>query len=248
MVAFIRDFLGPALAAQGLAVPVMAPETQGWNRFQGYADPLMADPGAVAIMGPLATHHYAGTPYDYAAAKAAGKVMWETECDDGAAYDPQEPQIDSGLRVAQMIHDNLVLGGVSAWHYWWLIPSGPSNAALTLNNALLKRAWVLGNWSRFVRPGYLRVAATAHPQESVFVSGFVDQVSGRVVVVAMNHGYADATQDFAIAGGTVDAMTPWVTSAGLQLAAQGSVAVTDGTFTATLPQRSVTSFVGTVAR
>ena len=34
MVTFIRDFLGPALAAAGQNVPVMAPETQGWDGFE----------------------------------------------------------------------------------------------------------------------------------------------------------------------------------------------------------------------
>ena len=41
LVTFVRDFLGPALAAQSLTVPVMAPETQGWDQFERFADPLM---------------------------------------------------------------------------------------------------------------------------------------------------------------------------------------------------------------
>src|SRR4051812_1826737 len=79
LVTFVRDFLGPALAAQSLTVPVMAPETQGWDQFARFADPLLADSTTVGMLGPIATHYYAGLPSDYQLAKAAGKVLWETE-------------------------------------------------------------------------------------------------------------------------------------------------------------------------
>ena len=153
LVTFVRDFLGPALAAQNLTVPVMAPETQGWDQFARFADPLIADSATVGMLGPIATHHYGGSPFDYAPAKAAGKVLWQTEVSDDKIVKTLDSTIDSGLRVAAMIHDNLVQGNVSAWHYWWLMPgTGDGNGALTANMTLLPRAYVLGNWSRFVRP------------------------------------------------------------------------------------------------
>jgi len=245
---FVRDFLGPALAAQGQAVPIMAPETQGWDRFAGYADPLLADPGTVALMGPLATHYYNGKPFDYEPARAAGKVIWQTEIsDDKGSNKPFDDTIDSGLSVAAMIHDNLVLGNVSAWHYWWLVPgSGTGNGGLIQagGTTLLPRAWVLGNWSRFVRPGFVRVAIPPTPQRYVYVTAFAELATGRFVIVAINQGYGDLAQDFTIAGGVATEVTPWVTSASQQLAAQATVPITDGAFTATLPARSVTTFVG----
>ena len=246
MVTFVRDFLGPALAAQNPYVPVMAPETQGWDQFEKYADPLMADTGAVARMGPLATHHYAGAPHAYQPASAAGKVIWETEISDTGVKTP-DPGIDSGLRVAALIHDDLVNGSVSAWHYWWLMPGSDDNGGLVnkSTNTLATRAWVLGNWSRFVRPGFERVALTAQPQSTIYLSAFKNVADGRVVVVAVNQGYGDTDQDFTIAGGTIAELTPWVTSATQKLTAQAPVSVSGGAFTATLPGRSVTSFVGT---
>ena len=247
LVTFIRDFLGPALAAQGLSVPVMAPETQGWDQFGRYADPLMADSTALGMVGPIAMHHYAGSPFAYAPAQAAGKVLWQTEVSDDKQGQPVDQTIDSGLRVAAMIHDNLVNGNVSAWHYWWLMPAGGGggNGALTANLTLLPRAYVLGNWSKFVRPGFVRVAATAESQQYVYSSAFHDPASGRVVVVAANQKSNDLQQDFVIAGGTVTALTPWLTAEGTNLQAQGAVSVVDGKFTAVLPARSVTTFVGT---
>jgi glucuronoarabinoxylan endo-1,4-beta-xylanase len=246
LVTFVRDFLGPALAAQNLTVPVMAPETQGWDEFKRFADPLMADSATVGMLGPIAMHHYGGVPYEYGPAKDAGKVLWETEVSDDKVIKTLDMTIDSGLRVAAMIHDNLVSGNVSAWHYWWLMPgSGDGNGALTVNMTLLPRAYVLGNWSRFVRPGFVRVAATPLSQQYLHLTAFHDPPSGRIVVVAVNQKYNDIQQDFTIAGGTVTQLTPWLTAAGTNLQAQGAVSVVDGKFTAVLPARSVTTFVGT---
>src|SRR5262245_2312938 len=245
MVTFVRDFLGPALAAQAPEVAVMAPETQGWDQFKRWADPLMADSGAVARIGPIATHHYGGAPSVYEPAVNAGKVIWETEISDNKVATP-DPGIDSGLRVAALIHDDLVSGHVSAWHYWWLMPGSDDNGGLVnkSTNTLATRAWVLGNWSRFVRPGFERVAVTAQPQNSIYLSAFKNAQDGRVVVVAVNQGYGNTTQDFTIGGGAITELTPWVTSASQKLAQQSPVAVADGAFSVTLAPRSVTSFVG----
>src|SRR5215471_2463498 len=250
LVTFVRDFLGPALAAQTPPVPVMPPETQGWDGFPRYATPLMADPAAVAFMGPLATHHYAGSPSVFAPAAAANKVVWETEVSDPGTFSASEAPINSALRVAQMIHSDLADGNVSAWHYWWLMPDKPNTSYGALSQdgtTLALRAWAFGNWSRFVRPGFVRVAATEAPQEYVSVTAFTDTASGRVVVVAINQARYHVDQDFTITGGTASDMTPWVTSATQKLEAQPAIAVTDGTFSTVLAAQSVTTFVGTVA-
>lgn len=247
LVTFIRDFLGPALTAQNVSVPVMAPETQGWDQLGRYADPLMADSATLGMLGPIAMHYYGGSPYDYAPARAAGKVLWETEVSDDKGIYTFDGTIDSGLRVAQMIHDNLVQGNVSAWHYWWLMPGpGDGNGALTQSLQLLPRAWVMGNWSRFVRPGFIRVAATPPSQDYVHVTAFHDTAGGRIVLVAVNQNDNDIQQDFTIAGGTVTELVPWLTAEDKRLEAQPAVRVGDGKLVALLPARSVTTFAGSV--
>jgi len=246
LVAFIRDNLGPALTVQGLATPILAPETPNWNNFAKFADPILADAQSAAYVGILATHDYGGLPYLYAPAQAAGKQVWETEVADSAKG--SDPGIDSGLRVAQLIHDHLVTGEVNAWHYWWLKPrmdDPPGNGALTsIDGQLARRAYALGNWSRFVRPGFVRVDVTPNPQAWVYVSAFADPVSGRVVVVAINQASVDADQVFSLPGAVLTSVTPWITSADLALAPAAPVALTDAAFSFALPSRSVTTFVG----
>jgi glucuronoarabinoxylan endo-1,4-beta-xylanase len=244
LVAFVKDSLGPALAAKG--VPVLAPETANWSHFDAYADAFAGDDGAMQFLGPFATHSYGGTPHTVSMVQATGRPVWQTEVSDpNKTFDAG---IGSGLAVATMIHDSLVSGQVSAWHYWWINPgsaANPDNSALTANNALTRRAYVLGNWSKFVRPGFVRVSATDAPQPDVLASAFTDPVSGRVVIVAVNLSATDKAQDVTIAGAGAGAgaATPWVTSAAFALAAQSDVAVTDGAFSTTLPAKSVTTFV-----
>ena len=244
LVEFIRDFLGPALTARQLATPILAPETPNWNNFASFADPILADPQSAAYVRYLATHDYGGTPFLYTPAQDLGKQVWETEVADPAKG--SDPGITSGLVVAKMIHDHLVKAEVNAWHYWWLKPrkdSPPGNGALTnLDGQLARRAYALGNWSRFVRPGFVRVDATPNPQAWVFVSAFTD--NRRVVIVAINQGTADAEQIFSISGGAPPAMTPWITSADLALAPADPVPLIGEGFTFALPARSITTFVG----
>jgi O-glycosyl hydrolase len=67
---------------------------------------------------------------------------------------------------------------------------------------------------------------------------------GTVVVVAINKG-ADAVVPITIAGGTAPAsMTPNVTSANDNLKAGTAVPVTGGILMASLPSKTVTTFVG----
>ena len=112
---------------------------------------------------------------------------------------------------------------------------------------LTRRAHVMGNWSRFVRPGARRVAAPAAPQAYLYVTAFIDPTSRQVAVVAVNTAGYELDQRFTIAGGTVGEVTPWLTSESAALQSQPAVPVVDGGFTVTLPARSVTTFVGTAA-
>jgi glucuronoarabinoxylan endo-1,4-beta-xylanase len=148
------------------------------------------------------------------------------------------------LLVGQWIYDALVTGNVSAWHYWWLVPAGSDNEGLLLQDGTkTKRLYVLGNFSKFVRPGWERIDVTGAPS-SLRVVAFHDPVSQRVAIVAMNAGTSDVNASFFV-GGTAwpDDVTPWVTSASDDLASKTSVALAGARFTATVSAMSAVTFV-----
>lgn len=92
------------------------------------------------------------------------------------------------------------------------------------------------------RPGYVRIEATAKPASDVYVSAYRGSGS-TVVVVAVNKGVSAVSQQFSLASSTPSGVSSWLTDASRNVAPQGMVSVSNGSFTATLPARSVTMFV-----
>jgi glucuronoarabinoxylan endo-1,4-beta-xylanase len=252
---FVGDHLGPTVDALGLGTRVLAPETQDWQTLSSFATPMLQDPAAREYVGAIAVHGYGGSAFAYAEPAAAGKELWVTELDDSLPGDPEEeifdPGIGSGLKVARKLHTDLTVASVSAWHYWWLAPRADlpltTNDALTDGTSLTRRAYVMGNFSKFVRPGFLRVEATGSPRTDVLVTAFRDEPGTRLVLVATNVANSDVSQRFALDGAELDSVTPWITSDALALEEQAPEAVVDGNFTFTLPGRSVTTFVADLA-
>ena len=129
--------------------------------------------------------------------------------------------------VAGWIHSALVVGEASAWLYWWYQASADDNEGVILTSGDVDQArYTLGNYSKFVRPGYVMVDVTGNSNASLLLSAFKG-TDGTVVVVAVNKGTAAATVPITIAGGTAPAScTPYVTSSSDNLAAGTAVTVT----------------------
>ena len=102
------------------------------------------------------------------------------------------------------------------------------------SSTIAKRYFTLGNYSKFVRPGYVAVDVTGNSNANVLISGYKG-TDGTVVVVAVNKGTAAVTVPISITGGTAPAMmTPTVTSATQNLVATTAVPVSGGSFSASL--------------
>ena len=102
--------------------------------------------------------------------------------------------------------------------------------------------YVLGNYSRFVRPGYYRIGVSNNAFTSI--SAYKDTNSGNFAIVAINSSFTNVTQIFNLANFTAGSVTPWITSSNLSLASQPAVNVTNASFTYALPALSVVTFVG----
>jgi hypothetical protein len=105
-----------------------------------------------------------------------------------------------------------------------------------------KRMYALGNFSRFVRPGFNRIGVSNNAP--TYISAYKDPANGHFAIVAINPEPGDYVQTFNLAGFATPTVTPWVTSGTLSLANQAAIAVTNSTFTYDLPALSVVTFVG----
>jgi glucuronoarabinoxylan endo-1,4-beta-xylanase len=176
------------------------------------------------------------------------KPVWMTEVAGVRGWPEGGPSSDisNGVAVAGWIHSALVTGDASAWLWWWYKPYNTNdNEGLLLESGTdTKRHYTLGNYSKFVRPGYVRVDVTGSISTDVLLSAYKG-ADGTVVVVAINKGSATVNVPIALSGGTAPAsLTPWVTSATDNLKSGTAVAVSGGSFSATLASQTVTTFVG----
>ena len=110
----------------------------------------------------------------------------------------------SGLVVARAIHDNLTVAEVNAWHYWWLVERSdtePGRGGLIGEDVVTRRAYVVGQYSRFVRPGSTRVRlSSSNPQRGVFASAFVGGTGDELALVVINENATPVTQAFDFTG------------------------------------------------
>jgi glucuronoarabinoxylan endo-1,4-beta-xylanase len=242
---FIHDFvtnLYQALAAKGVgATRIILPESQNWQDPHNLAGPAMTDPNTAADVGIVADHNYDGANGPATLAKSSyGKSLWETEV---SQLNGESSDIANGVYYARRIFLFLTVAQANAWHYWWLVPYGSNTGLMDTNAAPTKRLFAVGNYSRFVRPGYYRIdVADNNPVTSI--SAYKDTNSGNFAIVAINPDPVTVTQVFNLANFTASSVTPWITSSNYSLASQTAVSVANASFTYPLPAMSVVTFAG----
>jgi O-glycosyl hydrolase len=242
---FISNSSTPsATCAAAASVACSSACTSGNGYDYGHA--LHADATAWAAFDIVGTHEYdsqAASPWptsDF----PKDKEVWMTEMAGVKWWAEQGPlnDINDGVVVAKWIHSALVTGEASAWVWWWYPGQGDNEGILAQGGADTKRHYTLGNFSKFVRPGYVRVNVSGPSPANVLLSAYSG--SNTVVIVAINSGTSTVSVPINVSGGTAPAScTPWLTSATANLVSQTAVSVSGGSFSASLPGPSVTTFV-----
>jgi glucuronoarabinoxylan endo-1,4-beta-xylanase len=228
-------YLHDALSTAGVSsTKILLSEDSNW-RLDMASDSL-ADPIVANMVGIVAAHDHEENPSPL---NAGGKPLWQTEA---ASTDAFDGGIENAIKWAVNIHQYMTVAEANAWHYKWLIPKDPDNSGLTNQNGNpAKRMYAIGNFSKFVRPGYFRIGATS--LNGVLVSAYQDSDPSNYVIVAINTNNSDTPSTFLLPGIIGATLTPWITSATHSLAPQASIMATGSVFTYTLPANSVVTFV-----
>lgn len=212
---------------------LIMPESLGFN--QAMSDTTLNDSSACPYVSIVGGHLYGATIKDYPLARSKGKDIWMTE------HLLEDQTISGCMTTAKEINDCMTVGNMNAYVWWWI----NSDSCGFYNNAgvIQKRAYILGQFSKFIRNGYNRVDATSNPQSNIYISGYTGD--NKVTIVAINQGNSNVTQSFNIQNSNVSSVSSWVTSGSLSMAKSSSdTNVSNGNFTASLPAQSVTTFVG----
>ena len=111
--------------------------------------------------------------------------------------------IQAALMMARLIHSDFVDVDAVSWCYWKGMEMRGDHALVSLHAkdgdihkggyaSANKMLWVLGNYSRFVRPGYVRVALEgADDLDTLAATAFVSPEGDRLVAVFVNSSFEE---------------------------------------------------------
>lgn len=141
-------------------------------------------------------------------------------------------EMDIALYMAKVIHCDLTYAGVSSWSFWTSVdldrwdhnnrfllikayPSGGVYGDVTSGGTFesAKTLWALGNYSRFVRPGYKRIdLEIADYSKEIFGDAFVSEDGKTVVAVYTNLSSANYDIKATMNNATVTSTKTYTTS------------------------------------
>ena len=230
------DFL--ANYASKINCRVMSPETFQYNKQ--YYNAILSNWAANNVVKVFGTHFY-GTQrsqMDFPALENDAREIWMTE-----VYVPNSSSDadtwPEAVEVAVNMHNGLVVGSMSAY-VWWYIRR--SYSPMKENGNISKRGYMMAQFSKFVRPGAVRVDATESPSSGVYISAFKN-TDGTLVIVAVNNGNTSYAQLFTVNGKTVKNVNRYKTTQYANLALTRGLSLTGNGFCAQLDAKSVATFV-----
>jgi len=246
----LLDVVGPTMKNSGLSTQVECCAATGWPNAGSYASAIEADPTALADTAVAAGHGYSGGPTS--PLPGWTKPAWETEWfgNTSSTWDPawDDGTVDSGLTWAQHIYQGLTGANLSAFLFWQGADPNNGNGGLVYlqsngTAAASGRLWAFANYSRYIRPGAVRIGSTSS-NSGVDISAYKN-TDGTVAVVALNTLSSSDSINYATSGigGTSGTVTPYLTNSSSTVAQQSAISLSGGAFSATIPARSLVTYV-----
>ncbi|MDG4829355.1 glycoside hydrolase [Solwaraspora sp. WMMD1047] len=234
--------IGPI--AKRARVGVACCDSFGWTQSDAYAQAIEADPEARRHLAVFTGHGYASpsnrplptTAKTWMAEWAPSSVAdgWNEAWDSGKGTD--------GIAVAERIHDTLALANSSAFIFWLGSSRGGTAALMQVDDAndayrVSSRLWAFAAYSRFIRPGAVRVGVGSEI-EGVKVSAYRN-ADGSEVVEILNTGTTEVATSV-----DMKRATAYLTDATHNLTKAPELVSKRGPHTRlTLPPRSLTTLV-----
>ena len=149
------------------------------------------------------------------------------------------------MDVGYEIFRGLALGNFSQYTWWYirrcygLIMEKDFGNKLSIPQneigKISKRGYVMSQYARFIRPGAIRVGATAKPEANLFASAYKSSEGDSVIVVLVNRDYQNTkTVTVKVQGADVQSFHVYTTSQTKNAKDEGEVEVKNGSVTITL--------------
>ncbi len=229
---------------------IAAPESFNFN--QSFTNAILNDDAAIANLDIVAGHIYGGGLAPFLLAEAKGKEIWMTEylmnLNTGNAGAPawttysNEAIWDETLQMLSTVHQSM-MHNWNAYIWWYLkryysfIGDGTNG---TPSGEILKRGYAFSHFSKFVRPGYVRIK-TEFQQSNALFSAY--QGDGNIVLVLLNPSVTSITNiSLKVAGESPASATQYLTTV-TQNRIKTTIQPQDGHLVVSLSPKSITTIV-----
>ena len=223
------------------------PENASWVPDGGkkFYRKILNNSKAMANCDLFGTHFY-GTQrswMDFPELENSGKEIWMTEVYVPNSDKDSANRYPEALQVSENIHNAMVVGNMSAYTWWYI---RRNYGLMTEDGKISKRGYCMAQYSKYVRPGDVRIGATEQPADNVYVSAYKGD-DNQVTIVAINKGTESYSQQFAVdADAQITEIDRYRTSASENLAKTENMEHDSSSFWAQLPAESVSTFVVTL--
>lgn len=158
----------------------------------------------------------------------------------------------SALYMARVIHHDLTVAQASAWQWWLAVSPYDYKDGLVYidknkadgNFYDSKMLWALGNYSRFIRPGAVRIEAiTSTSTPPVYISAYFHPETQQITTVIINNSKEDYELKLKVKDNPLAYLRAYITDTDQNL--QPTLPIS-GEQTLTVPFQSVTTLVGKI--
>ena len=167
---------------------------------------------------------------------------WRTITNTGDQANQNKRDTVNAMDVAYEIHRGLVLGNFNQYTWWYIrrcygliMEKDFGNKLQVPQNEIgkiSKRGYVMSQFARFIRPGAVRVGATAKPEANLFASAYRSAGGDSVIVVLVNRDYKnDKSVTVKVQGADVQTFHVYTTSEAKNAKDEGEVEVKNGEVT-----------------
>lgn len=244
---FVQNYMYPTFQREGLDAKIMVGESGFWS--DSVVTPLLTDASTQHMVDIVTAHQYQGSIKDLPTAREKGKHLWMSElCDTVGDY---HVEIDDAVGWGKIIHEFMTIPQANAFLYWRGAHTTNTNQTMIridspTSYTVPKRLYALGHFSKFVRPGWVRIDATDEVYNGLRVSAYKDPETGGFAIVIINEDRNNnRVVDFELKNFTAGSVTPYLTDLDYNMEQLEAVPVQNGRFTLSVGADSMITLTGT---
>ena len=170
---------------------------------------------------------------------------WRKVMNTGDQANQNKRDTVRAMDVGYEIHRAMVVGNFNQYTWWYirrcygLIMDKDFGNKLSIPQneigKISKRGYIMSQFARFIRPGAIRVGATAKPEANLFASAYKSADGDSTIVVLVNRDYKNGkTVTINVKGADIQTFHMYTTSEAKNAVDEGEIEVVNGSATITM--------------